>query len=216
MEVLYSDDVEAIRQYLSTPEGIQNINNEHQTKFTPLHHACKNNLNDVVDVLIEFGVNVNLLIPLVKHSPLHIACMEGYIDIVRRLLDAGADATIDNWRKQTPIMFAARNGYLDIVKLLTIYTDFNHTTQFGNNIFTCAIRSKNNEMIDYVYDFCTEINHTDFLDGSYLHEAVESENIYAIKFLLNKGININIQDYNGKKASDLTQDPEILNLLTQQ
>lgn len=217
MDVLYSDNVEAIRQYLSTPDGIQTINNEYKYKFTPLYHACYENRNDVVDVLIEFGVDVNLrnTLSTSKCTPLHSGCHRGHIDIVQRLLNAGADPNIVDRNKTTPIMYAASQGHLDIVKLLTIYTDFNYMDTIGFTIFTSTCFSYEKEMIDYVFDFCTNINHTDTWGKSYLHWAVKYYNRYAVKLLLAKGIDINIQDDEKKKASDYTDDAEILLMFSQ-
>lgn len=213
MEVLYSDDVETIRQYLSTSDGVLNINNHDDDRGVPLYHACENNRNDVVDVLIEFGADVNFLHPFLRETPLFRACFKGHIDIVHRLLNAGADPNIPVWSGLIPIMYSAFRGHLDIVKLLTIYTDFNYTDKEGHPIFNYALSSENKEMVDYIFDFCNNINHVDKKGRSYLHNFIFLKNKQIIQILLDKGIDINIQDDNGKKAYDYTRDPEILEIL---
>lgn len=213
MKVLYSDDAEAIRQYVSTSEGISYINNNDNDKGTPLYYACKKNRTDVVDVLIEYGADVNLQNRSFKGTPLHIACEKGYIDLVYRLLNVGANPNIPDYYETKPIMYAARKNHLNIVKLLTIYSDFNYTNIYGYTIFIYAIQSENKEMLDYVFDVCTNINCVDFRGRSYLHHSILYKNKYAIKYLLAKCIDINIQDYEGEKAYDYTMDPEILDIL---
>ena len=212
MNILYSDDSEEIRQYLSTSEGLSNINCEDDDGITPLYYACENNRTDVVDVLIEFGADLNFDCHYVGRA-LHAACEKGNIDVVYQLLNAGADPNLDNYQGATPIMWAVEHLHLDIVKFLTIYSDFDHTDRNGDNIFSYAIYSNNKEIIDYVFDFCKDINHINVNDWSYLHGAVYGKNTYAISLLLAKGIDVDIQDHYGKKAIDHTKDPEILRML---
>ena len=50
----------------------------------------------------------------------------------------------------------------------------------------------NKEAIDYIFNFCADIH-----QKSHLHYAVERENKYAIKFLLDKGIDDDIRDIFG-------------------
>lgn len=213
MDVLYSDDVEAIRQYLSTSDGITKINNRDGNTATPLYWACEHNRNDVVDVLIEYKADVNLSCFLGKVTPLYTSCGKGYIDIVSRLLTAGADPNIGNHTGRLPIMEAVGYHHLDIVKLLTIYTNFNAVDDNDATIFMYAVSLGNNEMVDYVLDYYTNINHVDNNGNSCLHMAVKWGNKYAIKFLLSKRIDVDIENCYNKKACDYTTDPEIFALL---
>lgn len=211
MDILYSEDSESIRQYLSSQEDnrvpeTQKVDINHIEYYfgTPLHYACRYNTSDVVDVLIEFGADVNKLSKTFgrdddQRAPLHVACRKGYIDIVYRLLNAGADPNVlDNYGR-TPIMSAVFGGFLDIVKILTPYCNFNHSTKTGVTIFHRAILAED-EIFEYVFDFCTDINHVDIHGRTYLHLAVFEQNHHAIQRLLDKGIDINIEDNEGIKA----------------
>ena len=88
MEILFSDDSNAIREYLSNG-GFKHIDEYGQLGLTPLHHACRENRCDVIDVLIEFNADINLPAECLRETPLHSASSRGLSDIVGRLLKAG-------------------------------------------------------------------------------------------------------------------------------
>lgn len=214
--ILFSDDIDKIRQYLSTSYGLSVINHYcPYTSMTPLYHAAGNNRNDIVDILIEYGADVNKQNRLSGNAPLHVACEKGHITIISRLLASNANPNAFSSSLTIPIMYASRHGHIDIVKLLTPYTNFNHSATDTFTIFNHALFSGNDEMINYVFDFCNNINHVDNRGWSYLHFAVSFVNKYAVKLLLLKGIDIHIENNEGKKAEDLTMNPEVLAILKQ-
>lgn len=214
---LYSDDINIVESYLSgaNGQGFKDIDNHHIQKGTPLFHACSQNRNDVVDLLIKFGANINKVSCWTSRTPLFIASARGHVDVVSRLVQAKANPNIRDRDGSSAIMEAAKNNHLSIVQLLTPSTDFNIVDNDGFTIFNYALWSNNNDMINYVFDYCTNINHVDNNGKTYLHHALELQrNQHVISLLLNKGIDISIQNNNGKVARDLTKNPEILSLLS--
>ena len=212
MEVLWSDDAAKIREYLSTPEGLSHINDEKDIS-TPLYYACCLNRNDVVDTLIEFGANVNHRLPSCGGcTALHMACYHGHIDIISRLLNAGADVNILTDYGRTPFICASETNDLNLVKMVTPFANFTLSDDRGENIFTYAMFSCNDEMLDYLYDFCPNINHVGCEGNTYLHRAVTLEKNYIVKLLLKKGIDTHIENNKGQEAKDRTTNPEILAL----
>ena len=63
-------------------------------------------------------------------------------------------------------MTATTNGNVDIVKFLTPYTNFR-----GQTIFHYAITSDCEEMIEYVFNFCPDINEISYVYGEHLSYA---------------------------------------------
>ncbi|EDQ84699.1 uncharacterized protein MONBRDRAFT_12605 [Monosiga brevicollis MX1] len=57
----------------------------------PLHDACSNGHDKVVEMLLKHGVDANANNDL-GHTPLHYACMYGQVKVVKMLLKHGADA----------------------------------------------------------------------------------------------------------------------------
>lgn len=64
-------------------------------KWTPLHKAALDGHEEIVELLIKKGANVNITNP-VNETPLHDAAKEGHKKIVELLLNAGADKSLIN------------------------------------------------------------------------------------------------------------------------
>lgn len=209
-DILYTDDCAAIDQYLSTPEGKEHINMHRFPEGTPLFYACVENRSDVRDVLIKHGCDPNAPSFVSELRPLSDSAARGDIDTIRVLLDAGADPNIPNRYGSMAINVFINRGYLDIIKLLTPYTNF--TPSKNSNLFDSAIKCKFNDIFEYIFDYCNDINYTDCEGNTYLHKSVINDNKHAVEFLLRKGVDINIINNDEKLARDLTTDSEILAL----
>ena len=94
--------------------------------LTPLHCACTQNNEDIVQLLLKAKANTNVLNSK-GVSPLSIAVSKGNVKIVEALLAAGADVELagadielgnDGDRVWRPIFLAAINGHLPILNLL--------------------------------------------------------------------------------------------------
>jgi ankyrin repeat protein len=110
---------------------------------TPLHTAVENNQLDVVQELLNQGVDPNK-----AHNwgstPLHLACINGNLDIVRVLINHhtdGASVSIQNSSGWTPLHWAAFYGHIDIIKeLLNHQADPNTITDKGWTPAMCALQ----------------------------------------------------------------------------
>lgn len=61
--------------------------------WTPLQYACDYGQTTIVEILIQYGVDVDKA-NRDGHTPLHLATRAGHPAIVRLLLEAGADPNI--------------------------------------------------------------------------------------------------------------------------
>lgn len=74
-----------------------NVNIHDDDGVTPLAHAVYHEKNDMVELLLEAGANVNHdYVDFYGNTLLHTSASEGFIDIVGMLLAAGADKNILN------------------------------------------------------------------------------------------------------------------------
>lgn len=85
---------------------------------TPLHHACTLNDNELVELLLSVGANVNLP-NLSRETPLFLACKENNINNVKSLIRAGANFNIADINGQTPLQYARQHNLTEIAKELT-------------------------------------------------------------------------------------------------
>ncbi len=86
--------------------------------YGALHFAiqyCKNDLVDMINLLIEFGADVNQT-QYHGETPLGYAVDAGNYDAVKCLLEKGA--VVNNRQLHTPIDSAVMMGHLEILKLL--------------------------------------------------------------------------------------------------
>jgi ankyrin repeat protein len=83
---------------------------------TPLHLAATGNYEEIVEVLLAHGAEVNA-----KDgngwTPLHFAAHEGYKDVVELLLRKGA-INCQNKQYSTPSELAARKGHENVAELI--------------------------------------------------------------------------------------------------
>ncbi|ORY20851.1 ankyrin, partial [Neocallimastix californiae] len=109
----YTKDKELIQILLNYKANI----NERNT----LMMACKNELLDVVALLLQYHVDPNVR-NSEGHSALSIACMYGNHQIVKLLLDT-ENINIDNQTNlgDTPLMIACENAFGSVVSLLLQY-----------------------------------------------------------------------------------------------
>ncbi|KAL3589542.1 hypothetical protein FPOAC2_11711 [Fusarium poae] len=77
---------------------------------TPLTQACKANMPETVEKLLQAGADVRL--GSETHTPLHLAVWDEYEEIVRILLNHGADPSAQDNSGRTPLHVASLKGNL--------------------------------------------------------------------------------------------------------
>ncbi|XP_047111020.1 ankyrin repeat domain-containing protein 54-like isoform X1 [Schistocerca piceifrons] len=98
-----------------------------------LRHACSTNNLDLVQALLDMGVNPNCYDDQ-RRSPLHLAACRGYADVVKLLLDKGANPNQRDSLGNTPLHLAACTNNLSVVTLLLkAGTDVSSLDLFGRN-----------------------------------------------------------------------------------
>lgn len=128
-------------------------------------------------------------------TPLHYLAVENQLEAVKFLYSRGADLNTINECAGTPLSEAASLGYIDMVKfLLENGANINQITE-GDPIIHEAVRSGNAEIVDLLVRYGADINATDSLGQTALHESSsEDEWLDVTKYLVNKGVNIDALD----------------------
>ncbi|VDN97700.1 unnamed protein product [Rodentolepis nana] len=93
---------------------------EHRDKksHTPLHTAVYANQRSIVNLLLEFGVDIEAQVERTKDTALSIACSHGRLEIAEDLLARGANKEHRNFSDYTPLSLAASGGFVDVIQLL--------------------------------------------------------------------------------------------------
>jgi hypothetical protein len=86
--------------------------------WTALHYAAASGSNDIVQMLLDKGADINARSPN-NTTPIMMAAFGGHIYTVKLLLDSGADAMLKNDLGMTAIDFAVKYEHKDIAEGLT-------------------------------------------------------------------------------------------------
>ena len=133
-EAVATNDLEAVKACLATPEGKAKLNQAGGEGDTPLIKAVRLRNNGILEALVAAGANVNLgsdeMGSTKGYTPLHFACREGDLDAINILVKAKADVnrqSADGW---APLHSAAFSGKRQAISLLIekgakldVYTD---------------------------------------------------------------------------------------------
>lgn len=113
-----------------------------------LHYAVKLNDVEMVKILLERGIDVNIINEENGLFPLHIACekarIPGYVDrVIETLLAAGADVNAYAPGRKTPLRYAVEHDNEGLVTMLLEH-NADPTTRNGDGLSPvhCAINKK--------------------------------------------------------------------------
>lgn len=109
-------------------------------EWTPLHYACYEGHDDIVELLCSRHANINAVTRFNRNG-LHIAALRGQLEIVKVLIKHQIDANSADNDGNTALHFAAENGYKDIITFLLEEK--------------CKIK-KNKEGLTPIHDCCDE------------------------------------------------------------
>ncbi|OGI07307.1 MAG: hypothetical protein A2Y40_03310 [Candidatus Margulisbacteria bacterium GWF2_35_9] len=82
-----------------------NINESTQHGYTAIYYAAFNGNQDIIDILLEKGVNTK--ITMKENSLLHAAARGGSVSLIKQLVNDGYDANMFDYLGMTPLMYAA-------------------------------------------------------------------------------------------------------------
>ncbi|CAG8548536.1 1201_t:CDS:2 [Funneliformis mosseae] len=164
--------------------------------WTPLMTASmKGNLN-IVKELVKHGVNVDFL------------NKDGHLDIVMYLHNISPTlSTTSSNSGKLPIHTAAQCNHSEIVFQLLSSTHNEETKRYllvstdngGTNLLQNSVTCGNLQMVKRLVDeYDVKIDHKDKLGREAIHLAAMIGNEEMIRFLLEKGANLNVQDYSDK------------------
>jgi ankyrin repeat protein len=115
------DDAEIRKQLakLSEKDAKALVNEADENKETALHIAAESGHLNFVNLLIQYGADVNA-VGIFKETPLHRAAAKNYAEIAKSLLNAGAKLSMSRLDSEKPIHVAASK---DALAVLTVFIE---------------------------------------------------------------------------------------------
>ena len=170
-----------------------------------LVEASRNGKTDTVRFLLEqLGIMNRLGLAL------RAASGEGHLDIVHLLSEYG-DAEDLGYA----LFEASRSGHMKVIKFLIkcdVFVDFQDEEQ--NTALIIAGGNGHTDSAELLIECGAEVNLQNNLGTSALMAASQANHTDVMKLLLKYGANVNLKDNNGQTAAKLTNNDDILALLT--
>ena len=125
---------------------------------TPLHIACRQGFEDIVELLLtENLINEE---DTNGETPLHHACIEGHLEVVKLLLEScHINVNATNHALTKPLHLACYYGHPEVVKTLLCHPNIDKNAKLPNGatMFHVACASGDCEVVKLILDFgCLE------------------------------------------------------------
>jgi len=181
-------------------EKIIKLDQENPDGHTELMYAINNDENELVQLFIDNGADINYYSEESNSTPLSIAIYKGKLPIVQKLIDKKADINFYNKNTGTPIGTAISFDKLDILKLL-IEKGADLNTKSGEFSYLAKAISNSPEsigMVKILVNNGADVNE-EYRDKSHdssrvpLIFAIDYGNEEAVKFLIENGAKLNFE-----------------------
>jgi len=184
--------------------------------ITPLHLAAEHGRQQIVELLLEKGADVNAKSGF-KRTPLHYAASSGHEGIVGRLMAKGAELNALDSFVLSSIFMAAYNGHQKIVEmLLSSGIDLNTTEKNSVTLLHAAAMSGNAELVKMLLAKGIDRNIRNSYGKTPLHFAASRGREAVVKLLIDRGSDLNLKSLDGRTPLQTAMDcgqQEIVELL---
>ena len=185
---------------------------------TSLYAACIGNHLEIINLLIDYGYDVNHQ-DNERKTVLHIAFENHIPDLAQTLITQfRANIEIRDIQGWTPLHTAVDKGYYSYSQELSekfLHQDVG--TEISCIQLLAACFQENIQHVQLLLDSYTDVNHVSSAGYTPLHIAVDKGNIDLVTLLLNQGVNVNSVTSGGKTplhiAADKTEEIIIQKLL---
>lgn len=197
-----TDDVGIVRLLLERGVDTDAIYGNHTLMST----AIRRNLITMVNLLLEFGVDINSLFCLDEYTPLTYSLVMRKWEIAQLLLQKGASLAPTKKGYQSPLMMAIGGQDVDTVRTFLKYSpDILYKTQKDETVLHVAARHRNTDIMCMLFEYdngelglSSLIDHKTREGHTPLRDASAAESLNTVEFLLERGANINVTDCHGQ------------------
>lgn len=205
-------DIHMLAQYgmtsdlkrLITTNPETEIHTKNSNGFTCLVLAVKNGYLDMVNELLEIGLDIETPSGENDMRPLHFACNGFQTNMVQLLLEKGASAKSKDKISNTPLHFAAARGVANIIALLDkADADVNATNNYGATPLHKACIYGQISVVNRLLKMGADVNIADSDGNTALHFASKVGFASITKLLLENGANVKAANKLYEKPPDV-------------
>ena len=237
--VIQTSDTNALRDIMMYSNF--NMNSIIMAYETPLTYAIHLDKYDIVNELLSYRKNnTNIInietsyipadevyfnedraefrgnIYLGDVSPLQYAIFKNNTNIINTLLHYGADINRKDSLGDNALMYAARFSSAEVIDTILNYSSNSYRVVdiYGNTpLHNASSLGNTNALIALMNRTPININIQNINGDTPLHLAVKNNNSNTYRFLLLKGADYTIKNYDGKTASDLLYGDSVENII---
>lgn len=190
--------------------------------MTPLMHASANGHRKVVEILLEYGADVNYVVrrdPSVSDisgkSALIFATENNQVEVIPLLMKAGAKTKSESHNSMgLPNEFSALEIAVENLKkdtVLAILENFRNDTEVATSeVINCIKLASKHGVLGYAQFFIeafevTDENYDNVITDSLLIAAKKADKEF-IEYLISKGADVNKRSHDGKDAAEIAID----------
>lgn len=143
-----------------------------QEDWRPIHYICKFSTSEVIKYAIDLGVNINVKTKI-GLTPLHLICKYQEFEVLEYLLDRNIDIKVTT----------------NTITSIAHYAAGNKTSSWKKTL-------------DYLFEQGFDFDAENILGWKPMHYACECSNIPVIKYLIDKGLELNVLTNNMDSSLD--------------
>lgn len=172
-------------------------------ELTKLMENVQNNKIEEVSK-IATSANINFLHKK-GFTPLLLSVFQSFYDMSKLLIEKGANVNMKNSAGNTPLEIAVATNNNELVKLLIKHgADVNASGNSDKSPLLLAISNQAPDIVWALLENGADINAKMESNGyTPIHNAIEKNNIIAVRLLIKKGADVSIKENSGKTPLDL-------------
>lgn len=165
---------------------------------TPLHKAVRGRNQQSTKLLIDRGADVKLS-DSEGMEPVHYAISQNDRFMVEMLCKGSVDKGRSQWSK---LKLAVESNALDVLEYLVARSPAALKMEDDHNrtLLTLAAKESSVEVLTFMLDSGSDIQHSGLRGRTPLHEAVARDKVENIRKLVERGADINYPDGDGKST----------------
>jgi len=184
------------------------IDSRDDRQRTPFSLAARETGNvDMAKLLIQNGADINIK-DVDNNMPLNFAAWKGYTGIIDLLLDKGADFDTTQGRTSRMLRYAADCGSARLFEVVSDKGEDLFAKESGNDVtMRAAIAGGSIDIVKMLLAKNIQIkDDADIYGWTPMHFAANNGHLAMIKFLAEKGSDINKRTLSGKSPYNLAED----------